>query len=77
MKITIEHCGNKISYEVSYEDVSLDKMLDILECLLKADGYSFTGNLNIVEEDQEEEPNKSDKGCACYGSKSIHECNCK
>ena len=60
MKITIEHCGNKITYEVSYEDVSLNKMLDILECLLKADGYCFTGNLNIVEQDQQDELNKSE-----------------
>ena len=76
MKITIEHCENKISYEVSYEDVSLNKMLDILECLLKADGYSFSGNLKIIEEDQEEELNKLGKGCACYGNNAMHECNC-
>ena len=55
MKITIEHCENKISYEVSYEDVSLNKMLDILECLLKADGYSFSGNLKIVDDEQIEQ----------------------
>ena len=35
-------------------------MLDILECLLKADGYCFTGNLNIVEQDQQDELNKSE-----------------
>ena len=55
MKITLEHCGNKISYEVAHEDVGLNKMLDILEHLLLADGYIFTGNLTIVEQDPEDE----------------------
>ena len=50
MKITIEHYENKITHEVPYEDVSIDKMLEIIEGLLIATGYRFNGTLEIVEE---------------------------
>ena len=50
MKITIEHYENKITHEVPYEDVSIDKMLEIIEGLLIATGYRFNGSLEIVEE---------------------------
>ena len=50
MKITIEHYENKITHEVPYEDVSIDKMLEIIEGLLIATGYRFDGSLEIVEE---------------------------
>ena len=48
MKITIEHYENKITHEVPYEDVSIDKMLEIIEGLLIATGYRFDGSLEIV-----------------------------
>ena len=47
MKITIEHYENKITHEVN-DDVTLDRMLEIMECLLKAVGYRFNGSLEIV-----------------------------
>ena len=50
MKVTIEHYENKITHEVPYEDVSIDKMLEIIEGLLFASGYRFNGSLEIVEE---------------------------
>lgn len=50
MKVTIEHYENKITHEVTYEDVSIDKMLEIIEGLLIATGYRFNGSLEIVEE---------------------------
>lgn len=51
MKITIEQYDHKITYELNYDDVSMDKMLEILEGLLKATGYSFSGNLDILDEE--------------------------
>lgn len=49
MKIIIEHHDHKITYEVDYEDVSMDEMLEILNRMLKADGYPFDGHLDIVD----------------------------
>ena len=49
MKITIEQYDHKITYEVPHNDVLMDEMLQILECLLKATGYVFSGNLHIVD----------------------------
>ncbi len=53
MKITIEQYDHKITYEVPYNDVSMDAMLEILERLLKATGYVFSGNLEIVDDSTE------------------------
>lgn len=55
MKVTIEHYENKITHEVPYEDVSIDKMIEIMEGLLKASGYCFSGSLDIVDEWKENE----------------------
>lgn len=52
MKITIEHYENKITHEVPYEDVTLDKMLEIIEGLLKATGYCFSGSIEIVNDNE-------------------------
>lgn len=49
MKITIEQYDHKITYEVPHNDVSMEEMLEILERLLKATGYVFSGNLEIVD----------------------------
>ena len=49
MKITIEQYDHKITYEVPYNDVTMEQMLEILERLLKATGYVFSGNLEIVD----------------------------
>jgi hypothetical protein len=51
MKITIEQYDHKITYELNYDDVSMDKMLEILEGMLKATGYVFSGNLDILDEE--------------------------
>lgn len=55
MKITIEQYEHKIIHEVPHNDVTLDEALDMIEGLLKATGYSFKGNLEIVEEWHENE----------------------
>jgi len=49
MKITIEQYDHKITYEVPHNDVSMEEMLEILERLLKATGYVFSGKLEIVD----------------------------
>jgi hypothetical protein len=55
MKITIEQYEHKITYEVPYNDVNMEQMLEILENLLKCTGYCFTGNLQIVDDSIEDE----------------------
>jgi hypothetical protein len=55
MKITIEQYEHKITYEVPYNDVNMEQMLEILENLLKCTGYCFTGNLEIVDDSIEDE----------------------
>jgi hypothetical protein len=50
MKIVIEQYDHKITYEVPYNDVDLDEALQMIEGLLKAIGYVFSGNLEIVDE---------------------------
>ena len=50
MKIIIEQYDHKITYEVPYNDVSMEQMLEILENLLKCTGYCFSGNLEIVDD---------------------------
>jgi hypothetical protein len=49
MKITIEQYEHTITYEVAYDDVSMEQMLEIMENLLKCTGYRFDGNLEIVD----------------------------
>ena len=51
MKITIEQYDHKIIYELNHDDVSMDKMLEILEGMLKAAGYVFSGNLDILDDE--------------------------
>ena len=53
MKITIEQYDHKITYEVPYNDLNMEQMLEILENLLKCTGYCFTGNLQIVDDSTE------------------------
>ncbi len=53
MKITIEQYDHKITYEVPYNDVNMEQMLEILENILKCTGYCFSGNLEIVDDSTE------------------------
>ena len=55
MKITVEQYEHKITYEVGHNDVSIDEMLEILERMLQATGYVFSGSLEIVDEWKENE----------------------
>jgi len=55
MKITIEQYEHKITYEVPYNDLNMEQMLEILENILKCTGYCFTGNLQIVDDSVEDE----------------------
>jgi hypothetical protein len=54
MKITIEQYDHKITYEVPHNDVDLDEVVRMMEALLKAIGYSFSGNLEIVYDEIQE-----------------------
>ena len=52
MKIEITHYGHKASYEFANEDVTLDDLLYHLDRLLKLMGYTFDGELEIVNEEE-------------------------
>jgi len=51
MKITIEQYEHTVTHEVPFNDVDLDEVLRMVEGLLKATGYCFNGNLEIVNDD--------------------------
>jgi superfamily II RNA helicase len=50
MKITIEQYEHKVTHEVPFNDVDLDEAVRMVEGLLRAIGYHFSGNLEIVSE---------------------------
>ena len=50
MKITIEQYEHTVTHEVPFNDVDLDEVLRMFEGLLRATGYHFSGNLEIVNE---------------------------
>jgi hypothetical protein len=49
MKITVEQYEHTVTHEVPHNDVDLDEAVRMCEGLLKAIGYVFSGNLEIVE----------------------------
>ena len=49
MKIEITHYGDKATYEFEHEDVELEDLLYHLDRLIKLIGYSFDGELQIIE----------------------------
>lgn len=49
MKITIEQYAHTVSHEVPNNDVTLEEALRMVEGLLKAIGYYFSGTLEIVD----------------------------
>jgi hypothetical protein len=51
MKITIEQYEHTVTHQVPHNDVDLDEALRMCEGLLKAIGYHFSGNLEIVDND--------------------------
>jgi len=53
MKIEITHYGNKSTYEFAHEDVDLNELLVAVGNLIKLTGYHFDGELQPVEEDDE------------------------
>jgi hypothetical protein len=55
MKITIEQYEHTVTHEVPYNDVDLDEAVRMVEGLLRAIGYHFSGNLEIVDEWKENE----------------------
>ena len=59
MRITIEQYEHKVIHEVPHNDVSLEEALEMIEGLLKATGYCFKGNLEIVDEWHENEENQT------------------
>jgi hypothetical protein len=52
MKITIEQYEHTVTHEVPHNDVDLDEAIRMCEGLLKATGYYFSGNLEIVDDEQ-------------------------
>jgi len=50
MKITIEQYEHTVTHEVPFNDVDLDEVLQMIEGLLRATGYVFSGNLEIVDD---------------------------
>jgi hypothetical protein len=50
MRITIEQYEHKVIHEVPHNDVTLEEALEMIEGLLKATGYYFKGNLEIVDD---------------------------
>ena len=50
MRITIEQYDHKVIHEVPHNDVTLEEALEMIEGLLKATGYCFKGNLEIVDD---------------------------
>jgi hypothetical protein len=55
MKITIEQYEHTVTHEVPHNDVDLDEAVRMIEGLLRAIGYHFSGNLEIVDDSVEEE----------------------
>jgi len=53
MKIEITQYGNKATYEFMSEDITLDDLLIHLGGLLKATGYVFDGELEIVNNEEQ------------------------
>jgi hypothetical protein len=51
MKITIEQYEHTVTHEVPFNDVDLDEAIRMCEGLLKAIGYCFSGNLEIVDDE--------------------------
>jgi hypothetical protein len=54
MKITIEQYEHTVTHEVPHNDVDLDEALQMIEGLLKATGYCFSGNLEVVDDENNE-----------------------
>ena len=52
MKIEITSYGNKSTYEFDHDDVTLDDLVYHLDKLLKLTGYTFDGELEIVNEEE-------------------------
>ena len=52
MKITIEQYEHTVTHEVPHNDVDLDEAIRMCEGLLKAIGYHFSGNLEIVDDSE-------------------------
>lgn len=50
MKITIEQYEHTVTHEVPHNDVTIEEVLQMIEGLLKATGYCFSGNLEIVDD---------------------------
>ena len=61
----------RVEFQVR-DNSSLDEMLDAFENFLKANGYEFDGNVDIVPEDSMElDPDKRDWQYDCEGNKVV------
>jgi len=69
--ITDPYHTKRIEFQVK-DNSNLDEMLDAFENFLKANGYNFDGNVDIVPEDSMElDPDKRDWQYDCEGNKVV------
>jgi hypothetical protein len=69
--ITDPYHTKRIEFQVR-DNSNLDEMLDAFENFLKANGYNFDGNVDIVPEDSMElDPDKRDWQYDCEGNKVV------
>jgi hypothetical protein len=55
MKITIEQYEHTVTHQVPHNDVDLDEAVRMVEGLLRAIGYHFSGNLEIVDDETKQQ----------------------
>lgn len=80
--IVCQEFTEKIQCSIQAKQCALISVYEIIDALEKYDDVNDTYELQNMDSDfrywdkVKHELNKSEKGCACYGSNSIHECNC-
>lgn len=58
MRITIEHYGNKYTCETEHDEITLTEVLCLFGGLLRSAGFSFNGEVDIVSQEDYENPDK-------------------
>lgn len=78
-KTAVEWLVEKLEIFATEQEMNIIKQAKAMEKQQIIDAWlnSLTkGDFHSAEE-YYNETFKSDKGCACYGSNSVHKCNCK
>lgn len=58
MRITIEHYGNKFSCETEHDEITLTEVLCLIGGILRSAGFSFNGEVDIVDPEEFSEADK-------------------